>query len=220
MLSQTFGTLSYHGRSFDGLTSAVLAADYLEGQEQWKIDRFIPVDYTVKKRWLNAPLPKNSAVVDFLFHPAARFWVDHHRTTVVTDDAEISYEIGRSDPKRFFLYDRTAPAAARVLWDAIADRMSEPDRYAEMARWATLIDSANYENAHQAVYGELALRITQTLRHLHQNPLGNGRLASRSTTGACWPQKRSSGHAKSRPNSTSVSASIHSAPPTGYDARR
>jgi len=66
-------TLFFHAPCFDGIISAVLAWDILETSQGWNIKHFVPVTYTADDSWLQLPLPKRSAVVDFSYHPRATF---------------------------------------------------------------------------------------------------------------------------------------------------
>ena len=92
-------------------------------------------------------------------------WVDHHQnTTFKTKDAQLDYETSRLNSNRTLIYDGKYPAGAKLLWDHLGAHSSDPARYAEMVRWATITDSAGYENCDQAVFGDQpALRIAQTL---------------------------------------------------------
>jgi hypothetical protein len=115
------------------------------------IDRLEFVNYGRSRTWLNVPLPPASAIVDFLYHPGAWFWVDHHGTTFVTDETRRHFERRHGD--RFLLYDRSSPSCAMLLWNHVAAASSDPGRYGEMARWADRIDSARYDSVEDAVFG-------------------------------------------------------------------
>jgi hypothetical protein len=157
-------TIFFHAPCFDGLISAALACDILETAHGWKIQHFMPVTYGVGDSWLREPMPKRSAIVDFLYHPRASVWIDHHGTTFLNENAQRDYEVSRLNTNRTLIYDPHSPAGAKLLWDHLGSEVSDSGRYAEMVRWATLTDSAGYETAEQAVFGaEPALRIAQTL---------------------------------------------------------
>jgi hypothetical protein len=158
----TDGTLFLHFPCFDGLVSATLARDYLETQRGWRSTTFRFVNYDRQPAWLDSPLPPDSAVVDFLYHPDATFWADHHGTTFLTPEAGDDFAVHRSG--RTLLYDRDSPSCAMLLWKHFGGVSSDPERYGEMAAWADLIDSARYASVEEAVFGESpAMRINASL---------------------------------------------------------
>src|SRR5579872_7540227 len=55
--------------------------------------------YHQQKEWPDTRLPRHSAVVDFLYHPQAEFWADHHETSFLTDQLRADFE-ARKDKSR------------------------------------------------------------------------------------------------------------------------
>ena len=158
----------FHAPCFDGLISAVIAREYLTKTQNWVEPEMLPVTYHRDDWWLRQNLQGYSAVLDFMYHPDARFWVDHHGSTFKqTEDLNEMrrhYENSRTDTSRTLVYDPTYPAGAKLLWDFIKGDVNDHERFAEMVRWATITDSATYETAQQAVFGEEpALRIASSL---------------------------------------------------------
>ena len=165
-------TLHFHAPCFDGLISAVVASDYLETAQDWNIQKYLPMTYNLDEAWLQERLPQRSAIVDFLYHPDATFWVDHHMTTFLDENkdntsgaARKNYELAlKSDLNRTLIYDKTAKSGAGLLWKHVQNFVSDKQRYAEMIAWAEKTDSASYDTPEQAVYGEdYALRIAHGL---------------------------------------------------------
>src|SRR5687767_2266784 len=74
--------LYFHSACVDGLVSAALCTwlrlheDPAHAFEAWE-----PVDYLSKDVWRQRDLGPHAAVVDFLFHPGATWWFDHHGST-------------------------------------------------------------------------------------------------------------------------------------------
>ena len=91
------GTLYFHSACFDGLVSAVLAWVFLETKD-WRFQGFIPVNYDVRTMWLSDPLKTPAAIVDFLYHPDADFWADHHPTTFLTSPVRMTSRNGEKRP--------------------------------------------------------------------------------------------------------------------------
>jgi hypothetical protein len=96
-------TLYLHYPCFDGVMSAALAWDFLETSQHWTIAHAMPVNYDGSAGWLARKLPARSAVVDFLYHPGAAFWADHHATTFLSDAVRGDFEARASE---FVAYDR------------------------------------------------------------------------------------------------------------------
>jgi hypothetical protein len=157
----TNGTLYFHTTCFDGLVSAAMTSLFLE-TEGWHLDDFIPVGYSVRESWLSTPLHTPAAVVDFLYHPDAEFWADHHPTTFLTPAAREDFERRRSS--HCLLFDEKAGSCARLLWDTVHSRVPDAERFREAVSWADKIDTASYESVDEAICGTSpALKIRLSL---------------------------------------------------------
>ena len=174
-----------HYPCFDGLVSAAIAWDFLEGSQGWSPGTVCPVNYGSDQRakWLTTALPPQSVVVDFLYHPDAFFWADHHATTFLNEEARLAYE--RHENDRSLLYDPKVTSCAKLLWEHLAAASSDPGRYEEMAYWADRTDSAKYDSVDEALFGaQPGLQIARSLsasrddsycefllRHMHTDTL-------------------------------------------------
>ena len=136
-----------HFPCFDGVVSGVLTTLALEKARRWKFKTIHPVNYDLQKDWLNTNLSKHSAVVDFLFHPQAEFWVDHHLTSFLTQGLQTSFE-QRKDAN--WIYDRSSRSCSSLLWRTVALSFHGDQRLEEMVRWAEKIDSAAYTSVQEA----------------------------------------------------------------------
>lgn len=143
-------TLYFHNACFDGLVSAALAREFLE-QEGWKFHNLVPVGYELRESWLN-PLSGPAAVVDFLYHPDAKFWADHHPTTFLTPSARQDFEKRTQD--HLLLFDKESGSCATLLWKRLRSAIPNPERFTEAVEWAEKIDTANYESVEEAIWGE------------------------------------------------------------------
>lgn len=155
------GSLYLHFPCFDGLISAVLASHIME-MRGWKITSFCPVNYDLRPVWLSKKLNTPCAVVDFLYHPQAEVWVDHHSTTFLSPQVRAEYE----DRKSLWIsYDSGADSCARVLWTNFSSWFDlKRTHYQEMVLWADKIDSARYSDVHEAILGDSpALSINRSL---------------------------------------------------------
>lgn len=154
--------LFFHAPCFDGLTSAALAWDFLETRRDWTKVRPRGVNYGVSSKWLRLPGSTPFAVVDFLYHPRAEFWADHHATTFLTQSLERDFNRRRS---RGLVYDRRAPACADLLWRHLwSTYRYRNERFEQVVEWATRIDSAAYRTVDEAISGTApALSISMAL---------------------------------------------------------
>ena len=142
-------TLYLHFPCFDGVVSAVLASEYLERTLGWKIGAIKPLGYDQMPTWLSIPLAKPAAVVDFLFHPDADFWADHHSTSFLSDSVREDF-LKRSTQS--FFYDPTSISCSSLLWRKLGKDFHDP-RFREMVNWADRIDGAKYPSVRNAVLG-------------------------------------------------------------------
>jgi len=155
-------TLYFHYPCFDGLVSAVLASEFLESHEDWRITEFQPVDYTLRDTWLSGDLKQPCAIVDFLYHPKAGFWADHHRTSFLSAAAKENFERRKQEFRLFF--DPRASSCASLLFRKLGRFLSHKPHFKDMVAWAEKIDSAKYSSVNEAILGEApALRIARTL---------------------------------------------------------
>lgn len=154
-------TLFLHFPCFDGVVSAVLASSFLEKVHGWAVDALEPVSYDIKDQWLDRVLPAPSAVVDFLYHPQAEFWADHHSTSFLTTEAKADFERRRSS---WLLYDGKRGSCASLLWSHVREHLPRKSNFEEMVRWAEKIDSASYDSVEEAIASRHpALVLTRSL---------------------------------------------------------
>ena len=156
------GTLIFHSPCFDGIASAVLMADFLEGCG-WNNLQFSAANYHLRTTWLSTPLPDQCAVVDFLYHPDARFWADHHGTTFLSDVARADFM--SKQPDSALVYDAAADSCAGLLWRhlhfAFGFRIA---RHEELVQWAEKTDAAHYVSVAEVFAAQApAIRINASL---------------------------------------------------------
>lgn len=155
-------TLYFHYPCFDGTVSAALAWEFLEQHKGWSVDELCPVNYTVRNGWLSSDLKHPVAIVDFLYHPSADFWADHHATSMLTKEAEVDYQRRRAEFPLYF--DEQAGSCASLLFRHLGDALAGKPHFPEIVEWAEKIDSARYESVEEAILGDApALRINRSI---------------------------------------------------------
>ncbi len=139
-----------------------MTADFLENRQGWTLNQLIPASYEARSGWLSHELLTPCAVVDFLYHPQAVFWADHHGTTFLSEEAKRDFERRRGT---WLVYDYHSGSCACLLRNHFAECFSFTDsRYEEMVEWADKIDSARYASVEEAILGDApALRIRASL---------------------------------------------------------
>ncbi len=154
-------TLLFHGSCFDGIASAAYLLSFFRTVHE-RVECLEPVYYSVRGDWLDSSLPRVTYIVDFLFHPEAQGWWDHHSTAFLTDESKTLYETS-SNPK--WVWNPSSLSCAIVIRDNLRTETGyDGSHLADLVRWATVIDSAQYENPEQAVLArEPALAIASTL---------------------------------------------------------
>lgn len=171
-------TLYFHYPCFDGLVSAVLASEFLESHQGWHIANLEPVDYNVRDTWLSTNLKSPAGVVDFLYHPQAEFWADHHQTSILTAAAKDDFE--RRKRKSSILFDVHAKSCASLLFRALRRFLSHKPHLKDLVAWSEKIDSAQYSSVEEAILGDApALRIARTLSSSNETDLDYARFLLR-----------------------------------------
>lgn len=151
-------------QDFDGICSAAvfLASVSGTGVGSGLYVELVPVDYDVKPTWAGKDLPKRSAIVDFLYHPAADWWFDHHPSTFLKAEWEASF---RSDDRH--VWNTRYKSCPSLILDSLRDEVLRTDlkaRFQEHIVWSDIIDSAEYSSPTQVVLAaEPALRINLSL---------------------------------------------------------
>ena len=169
-------TVYFHSPCFDGVAAAVLAADFLQSKDSGKPTRFEPINYDLKSTWLSRALSPRAAVVDFLYHPAAQFWADHHATSFLTSEAKTDFEARKGS---CLVYDPRAPSCTGLLWNHLAHAFGHRNyRFFPLVSAAEKTDSAAYESPEEAVFGDSpVLKLNHSLAVGHDAQLYSIHLA-------------------------------------------
>jgi hypothetical protein len=154
-------TIYLHFPCFDGIVSGALAILFLGNLRGWRFDSINAVNYDLQANWLNTHLPEHSCVVDFLYHPEAEFWCDHHTTAFLNSTLRADFA---TREKTLQIYDEESRSSARLLWNRGAAVLRRIGWLEEMVDWADRIDAADYDDVSQALFGtDPALQISRSL---------------------------------------------------------
>ncbi len=160
-MTQT-GSIYYHVPCFDGIVSAILAWDFHESRLGWDAVELHPLRYNFRVKWLSSHLKTPSAVVDFMFHPEAQFWADHHSTSFYATEVKKVFEQASNS---LWIFDEAATSCAKLLWDKFSVNFNHRNsKYSDLVSWADKIDSARYMSVEEAITStKPALQISATL---------------------------------------------------------
>ena len=146
----------------------MLAWEFLEKHKNWNIGEFYPVNYTMRDSWLASELNAPCAIVDFPYHTSAKFWADHHQTSMLSRAAEADFRRRRG--KACLLFDDRARSCASLLFRHLRGFLADKPHFKEMVAWAEKIDSAAYPSVEEAILGDAAaLQINRTLLLEHES---------------------------------------------------
>ncbi|MEW5851634.1 MAG: phosphoesterase [Myxococcota bacterium] len=154
--------VGYHGRCFDGCTSAALFTRFYRE----KIHKDAEILYRPLAHQKGLVLGEKeldgdeNAVVDFKYtsSPALTWWFDHHQSAFNTAEQRSHFEADRSG-KKFF--DPHCSSCTKLIADTVRDRFQHrfPD-LEELIHWADIIDAARFDSPAMAVeLKEPALRL-------------------------------------------------------------
>jgi len=130
----------YYHRDFDGVVSAAMLVSLLSTAPQ-----LYPVDYHLKANWASMDLGKPAAIVDFLFHPDAALWIDHHVDPFIIPEWKyIALQ------QQFYVWDLTALSCPPLIDRVFQFTGNLRKHFAPYIHWSSIIDSARYESPQAA----------------------------------------------------------------------
>lgn len=132
----------YFHADFDGVVSAAMLLYWSRRVEAISLHS---VDYHLKSTWAERRLPPYSAVVDFLFHPDAFVWVDHHVNPFVRQDWADVFR-----PNERMRWERGAPCCPVVIRELLGSSFDWAAYFEDYIKWSILIDSGSYESPQEA----------------------------------------------------------------------
>lgn len=145
----------YFHNDFDGWASAALMLNFLRSRGD-DVEHYIPVGYHLMPQWLRENFfashrlirgRRNPAIiVDFLYHPKAVFWFDHHPTTFQKKNWRNNFK-----QSKYFNWDPRYQSCYSFILDSLTKNFGykPPHHLKELARWLDVVDGANYKSVKQ-----------------------------------------------------------------------
>jgi len=173
----------YHHNDFDGRASAAVMLAFLRSRGD-DIEHFVPVNYYLLSQWLSEDFFKKhklfkgqrnpAIVVDFLYHPKAAWWFEHHPTTFKKPEWAKRF---RADQQHHLAPQY--PSCTHLVYDALRKNFGwKPPRHIkELVKWLDVIDGAQYRSARQTIeFKEPALQVNEFVEMKLHRATGNKRL--------------------------------------------
>ncbi|MBI5494777.1 MAG: phosphoesterase [Deltaproteobacteria bacterium] len=145
--------VGYHGRCFDGCTSAVLFTRLYRaiGQKNAQIE-FRALAHQKGHVPGTAELDGDeNAILDFKYttSPALTWWFDHHQSAFANAEDRAHFDADRSGRK---FYDPACTSCTKLITAVAQEKFGiRWEDLAELVRWADIIDSARFESPGVAV---------------------------------------------------------------------
>ncbi len=137
----------YFHDDYDGRASAAVILAFFKSRGD-RVKKFVPVDYSIEAKWPKLKFARPTVIVDFLYHPKAAFWFDHHATTFLKPEWERKFKQTKYhnwDPKYFSCCHQVLDVLKRKFG------FRPPKHLKELAKWLDVTDGARYTSARQAV---------------------------------------------------------------------
>jgi len=131
----------YFHADFDGVVSAAMLLRWSLTAEAISL---CPVDYHLKPLWGQQSLPPWSAVVDFLYHPDAYLWIDHHANPFVLPEWAKEFRSGQ-----LMCWSEGAPCCPVVI-QGLFGSVDSSEFFREYAFWSSIVDSGAYRSPQEA----------------------------------------------------------------------
>ena len=137
----------YFHDDYDGRASAAVMLAFLRSKGDM-VKNFVPVDYSIERKWPTMRFERPAVIVDFLYHPKATFWFDHHTTTFLKPEWEKTFK-----PRKGRYWNPNYLSCCHQVSDALKKDFDwkPPKHFKEFVKWLDIVDGARYKSAKQAV---------------------------------------------------------------------
>jgi hypothetical protein len=143
----------YFHNDFDGFASASIILNFLRSRGD-DIINYYPVEYPVDPKWFRKKFSRPTIVVDFLFHPRAEIWFDHHPTAFFNASWEKNFK-----SKKLLQWDAGYKSCSHLIFDKLISEFNfNPPKFInDLVYYADKIDGALFASAKEALDLELVI---------------------------------------------------------------
>ncbi len=139
----------YFHDDFDGMVSGLVMFDFMKSRGDG-IASFNPINFTpnLKNNWAKFKFKEPFILLDFMYHPKAAWWFDHHETSFINQDWKEKYT---DDETHAFDISYKSACSLVLAYLKKKYKYQASKNIQNLVRWGDLIDSAGYKNARQIV---------------------------------------------------------------------
>lgn len=140
----------YYHNDFDGRASAAVMLAFLRSRGD-EIEGYFPLTYGAHEHLFdrNAFAGKNPAIiVDFMYHPGAAWWFDHHPTAFKKPEWKKHFR-----PDKQHRLDPKYPSCTHLVYASLVKdfKWRAPAHFKSFVKWADILDGAGYASARQTI---------------------------------------------------------------------
>ena len=137
----------YFHDDYDGRASAAVMLAFFKSRGD-KVKKFVPVDYSIERKWPTMRFERPAVIVDFLYHPKATFWFDHHTTTFLKSEWEKKFK-----QTKYHSWKPEYLSCCHQVLDVLKKdfHFKPPKHLEELVKWLDIVDGARYRSAKQAI---------------------------------------------------------------------
>jgi hypothetical protein len=158
----------YFHNDFDGRASAAVMLTFLRSRGD-NIEHFTPVNYYLLPQWVDEKFfdkhklfkgKRNPVIiVDFLYHPQAAWWFEHHSSTFKKDSWQKKFKADKQHQLK-----PQYPSCCHLVYASLKKDFGwkPPKHITELVKWLDIIDGAGYRSAKQTIeMKEPALQVNE-----------------------------------------------------------
>ncbi|MFA5386401.1 MAG: hypothetical protein WC297_01945 [Candidatus Paceibacterota bacterium] len=139
----------YFHNDLDGMASAAILFHFLKSRED-KVLSFYPVDFfsVTRKKWAKLKFENPSAIVDFLHHPQAEIWFDHHPTTFIKPSWKKDFR-----HKKLNHWGVIYKSCARLIVESLKKDFNfrTPKYLKELTEWMDKVDGYYFKSIKESI---------------------------------------------------------------------
>jgi len=155
----------YFHNDLDGIASAAIILNFLRSRGDDFL-KYKVVDFQIPKNWTDLKFKNPAIIVDFLYHPKADFWFDHHPANFLKPAWKKNFH-----QTKFLHWDPSYKSCCRLILDRLTKYFGfkPPKYFKELAYWLDKIDGAAYSSVKEAMNIKLpAIQIAASLETSYQ----------------------------------------------------
>lgn len=157
-------TIYYHD-DLDGVSSAAVML-YFFRRRGGDVKEFIPVEYIpeMKTRWATWPFQRPAVILDFRYHPNAKWWFDHHEDPFLNEKWKVKFINKAKGGKHY--WDKNAASCCSMIISYLGRQFNIqfPKYLHDLGAAVEIVDGAKYSSPADALdMGKPIKKLARTL---------------------------------------------------------